>query len=160
MALIKTQLASDLADLYAALPPTAEEAAERMADAYADYAQLGTFGGGLPVVTPAHRDAMKATILAAIDPPIIGLPATIAAAWAAAVTVFWTAMPVAGAAVGTSDGCPGASSLTGSLTPIFANLANTPVSCGNAVADALDTATKTTTATVTPPVPAAPVPIA
>ena len=160
MPLIAATLKSALGDIFANMPATADAAAEAMANAYADYAQLGTFGGGLPVVTSAHRDAMKATLKAAIDPPLIGLPATIAAAWASAVSVFWTAMPVAGATVGVSDGCPGASSLTGTLQPIFANLANTATSCGNGVGDALDAATKTVTATVTPPVPAAPVPIA
>lgn len=159
MPLDKSTLASTLQDIFERMPPTADECAEALAEAYADYALTGTFGGGLAVVTGAHRDALTSVLLAAIDPPLIGLPATIAAAWAAGVTAFWLAMPVAGAVVGVSNGCPGASSLTGSLTTLFANLANTAASCANGLADALDVATKTTTATVTPPVPPAPVPI-
>lgn len=158
MPLDQPGLASALAAIYAALPD-AEPSAEQMAQAYADYAMTGTFGGGIAVVTGVHKDAFKATMLAAIDPPIIGLPATIGAAWAAAVTAFWTLMPIAGGAVGVSDGIPGASSLVGSLSAVYANLANTPEVCGAGVAAALHTATMTVTATVTPPIPAAPVPI-
>lgn len=148
MPLIQSDLADALAAIYASLPPV-EESAERMAEAYGDYVQTAVFGGAVPVVTGLHKDAMKATLLAAIDPPIIGLPATMAAAWAAALTVFWAAMPVAGLGVaGVSEGCPGASDAIGPITGVYANLANTPESCGAGVAAALQTATETVTAMV------------
>lgn len=161
MALVSADLASSLASVFASMPASPAAAAEALAGAYFDYAKLGNFGGGIPLLPAleAKRDALKTTLEAAIGNPLVGLPATFAAAWASGVATFWTGVTVAGATSGTTNGCPGASSLTGSLSAVFANLLNTPTTCAAGMALALDTATKTTTATVTPPIPAAPVPI-
>lgn len=151
--LVKANLESDLAAVFEAMPASPVLAAAALAKAYVDYAKAAaaTFGLAAAVVTDEHEEEFAATLLEAIELPALGLPATFAAAWAAAVGAFWTLMPVAGAWAGTTPNCPGASSLTGSLTTVFANLANTPASCAASLATELDTATKTVTANVAPP---------
>ena len=157
MALDVTQLGNDLAAALATLPPSKEDAAMAISQCYLDYAQNGTFGASVPVLDNTYRDAMAATLAAALGLP--GLAATAAAAYAAAVTTFWAVVAVAGPQVGTSNGCPGASALTGAIAAVFANLANTYATCGAGMAAALHTATLTVTATVSPP-PGTVVPIA
>jgi hypothetical protein len=151
VALSQSGLASALEAVFVALPADAATAAADLAQAYYDYALDGLFGASTPTLTTSHRDAMAATLEAAISVPVSGLPATFAGAWSAAVATFWTAVPVAGAQTGATNGCPGAASLTGTLTTLFANLANTAATCAASLAAALHTATLTTTATVAPP---------
>lgn len=150
MPLNQTLLKNALQDIFENMPATAAECAGAMAVAYADYAETGIFGASLPVIDSDRIDAMASVLEVALE-PLAGMPAVISAGWAAAVTVFWLAVPVVGAQVGVTVGCPGASSLTGSLTSVFANLANTAESCASGVASALHTATATVTATVAPP---------
>lgn len=147
----QSSLASELTDVFEALPETAEAAALALANAYRAYAADGAFGASSPVILDVQRDAMKSTLFAAIEDPTVGAPATIAAAWSAAVTAFWIGVPVTGPQTGATVGCPGASALVGSLTPVFANVANTAEMCANGLAAALHTATMTVTATVAPP---------
>jgi hypothetical protein len=149
--LSQSGLASALQAVFEALPADAATAAADLAQAYYDYATQGLFGASTPTLTTGHRDAMAGTLAAAIAVPASGLPATFAGAWSAAVATFWTAVPVAGAQTGATNGCPGAAALTASLTTVFANLANTAATCAAAMAAALHTATATTTATVAPP---------
>lgn len=160
MPLDVTTLHATMKDVFAALPGDPAAAALALANAYRDYAATGAFAGGLPVIVDPMRDALKTTLQAAIAVPLLGSPATFAAAWAAGVTAFWLAVPVLGATVGTTNGCPGAASLVGSLTAVFGNLANTADTCADGLSSALHSATMTVTATVTPPVPPAAVPIA
>lgn len=152
-----SSLAAALADVFASMPPSKEDCALAMANAYRDYAAAGTFGASAPVILDAMRDAMADTLAAGLTVP--GLPVTVAGAWAAAVTAFWLPAAVVGPAVGVTAGCPGATALVGALTPVFLNVANTPATCGAGCAAALHAATMTVTATVSPP-PATVVPIA
>lgn len=149
-------LAADLEAVFASMPGSAADAADALAQAYDNYAAGATFGGGAPVLT-GRKAAMAGTLAGGMVVP--GAAATFAAAWASAVGAYWTGVAVAGAQTGTCPTCPGAASLTGTLTPVFANLANTAGSCAAALAGALDTATRTCVATVTPP-PGTVVPIA
>lgn len=152
-----TDLASDIEAVLVSSPPSAALSAEALAQAYYDYARTGLFGASIPVITTAMRDTMKATLEAGLQLP--GLAATAASAYSNAVTAFWTVppVPVAGASgAGVVDGCPGAGALVGSLSAVFANLANTKASCASGMASALQTATLTCTATLTLP-PAGPV---
>ena len=149
MALNSSALVSDIAAIFEAMPADKEEAALKIATAYKTYAVGGMFGASVPTITNAMRDTMKATLATGLTVP--GLPPTVAAAFAASVAAFWIAVPVVGAQSGATTSCPGAAALVGSLTAVFANLANTAQSCGAAVGAALHTATLTVTATVSPP---------
>lgn len=154
MALDPTALEDALADIFASMPDTPADCAEALANAYLDYAQQATFGPNIPASLAAKIPTLKSTLEGAIDTPLVGLPATLAAAWATGLAAFWTGVAVASvppATVGTTGGCPGSSSLTGSLSTVFANLANTAATCAAGVAVALHTATMTVQATVTPP---------
>jgi hypothetical protein len=150
MPLNQTILKNALQDLFEDMPPSAAECAGAMAVAYADYAETGMFGASVPVIDGDRIDAMASVLEVALE-PLAGAPSVIAAGWAAAVAAFWLAVPVVGAQIGVTVGCPGASSLTGALTSVFANLANTAESCASGVASALHTATATVTANVAPP---------
>lgn len=149
MALNPSSLVSAIVAVFVAMPPSKEQAAADIAQAYFAYASSGQFGASAPSLTTGHRDAMAATLATGLTVP--GLPVTVAAAFAASVTTFWLAVPVIGAQAGATVGCPGAAALTGLLTTVFLNLANTPATCGAAVGGALHTATLTVTAAVTPP---------
>jgi len=122
-----------------------------MATAYDDYASGGMFGASTTQIPSTARAVMAATILTAIAAPDAGSPASISGAWSSGVAAYWTAVPVAGAQVGATAGCPGAASLAGTLSAVFANTANTAATCAQGMAAALHTATATTTATVAPP---------
>lgn len=155
MVLDPTALASDLAAVFASYPATPKDSADGLAAAYYSYAQSATFATSIPAIIPAKRDAMAATLQAAIANPLVGLPATFAGAFAASVALFWAAVPVAtvpsGIPAGATNGCPGAGGLTASLSLVFANPLNTAVTCAAGMAAALQIATLTTTATVAPP---------
>lgn len=157
MPLIQADLGDALAAIFANYPASPEACALAMADAYIDYASSGAFGASVPVLTGDHRDALADVLLVAIELPALGLPATIAAAWAAGLAALWAAVPVVGLQIGATAGCPGAGSIIGSLTAVYANLANTAQTCGDGTAAALHSATLTVTANVAPP--PSPVPI-
>jgi hypothetical protein len=148
MALDSTALTDALVDVFENMPASKEDAAAAIAQAYFDYASDGQFSASAATPTEDYRDAMAGTLATGLTVP--GLPLTIAAAFAAAVATFWTGVPVVGAQAGATVGCPGASALTGALSAVFANLANTAATCGAAVANALHTATLTVTAAVSP----------
>jgi hypothetical protein len=131
--------------------PSAAAAADAMASAYDDYASGAMFGASTPQILPTAKDAMAATILAAIATPETGSPASISGAWASGVAAYWLGVPVVGAQSGATAGCPGAASLTASLSAVFANTANTAAICAQGMAAALHAATMTVTATVAPP---------
>jgi hypothetical protein len=135
------------------MPATASGAAAALAGAYHDYATQATVAGSSPTLPDAKRDALAGTLLGAIAAPATGLPATFAAAWAAGVGVYWTAVVFAGGTPATVPSCPGAAGLTGALTPVFANLANTSASAASSLAAALHTATTSCIATLGPPAP-------
>jgi hypothetical protein len=151
MALNVDALADDLEDAFASLPATASDAADAIAQCYYDYTAGGAFGASLPTITPAMRDAMAATLLVAIATPATGSPAAFGAAIAAAVTTYWTAVPVTGAQAGATIPPPGAATLPAALAAVVANLGNTVATCAAAMAAALHAATLTTTAAVSPP---------
>lgn len=151
MALNQASLASAFKDTFASLPSSASNAASSLAANYYTFASAGMFGSSVPGLTTAKRDAMASTLLAAIATPTSGAAATFAAAWATALTTFWVGVPVTGAQAGATVGCPGAASLSPTLTTLFANTANTATSCGQGLAAALYTATMTVTAAVAPP---------
>jgi hypothetical protein len=149
MALNPASLGADLGAVFAAMPPTPQECAEKIAKAYMAYAKAANFGASLPVIPSVNESAMAATLAAGLVSP--GLPPIAAAAFSVAVTVFWIAVPVVGAMVGVTVGCPGAASLTGSIPVVLLNLANTPETCGLGIAMALHSATMSVTANVAPP---------
>lgn len=144
-------LKTSLENVFASMPANPGAAAAALASAYADYADDGLFGTSTTTIDSDRIDAMASTLEQAIDNPLLGAPATFAGAWAAAIATFWTTVPVVGTQVGATTGCPGASSLTGSLATVFANLANTAETCAAGIAAALHSATQTVTATVSPP---------
>lgn len=146
-----TNLSNDIKAILQA-SNTAQQAADKFAQAYYDYCSTSQFGGSFPIITTLHRDAMAATLLVALTASP-GLAATAAAAFSTAVNTFWTAMPVAGASgPGTVAGCPGAGAITGGLTAVFSNLANTYATCAAGMASVLQTATLTCHAPLlTPP---------
>ncbi len=150
-----TNLAADIQALNDQPPASAHAAAVGLAQAYFDFVSGATFGASLPVITTAQRDAMAATLEAALQVP--GAPPIAAGGYAAAVATFWIAVPCAGASgVGVTAGCPGAAGLVASVAAVVANLANTSASYAAAMATALATATATVTASLTLP-PAGPI---
>ena len=151
MSLSPSNLQADLEDVFDA-QGTASEAASGIAQAYYDYASDGDFGTSTPTIPTANRDAMAGTILAAISDPTTGSPTNFGAAFTSALPVFWASVPVAGGSgAGATAGCPGASVAGGAITTAVTSTANTVSTVSLAIASALDTATKTVTASLTIP---------
>lgn len=150
MALSQTDLALALQDVFEDTLPSIGDVAAALAGAYADYAAAGQFGASAPELTPAHRDALAGTLAAALDPHV-ATPATFGVAWSAGVAAFWLSVPVAGAQVGTTAGCPGAAALVASAAIAVAAPTNTAAAAAAGLAAALHVATLTVTAAVAPP---------
>lgn len=148
MALSLPSLQSALQSALATAQPSAAAAANALATAYDDYAAAGLFGSSVPTLA-GKKAAMVSALTAGLATP--GTPANFAGAWASAVAAYWTAVPVAGAQSGVTNGCPGAASLTATLTTLFSNTANTVSTAASSLGSALHAATLTTTATVAPP---------
>lgn len=151
-----TNLASDIQAILENAQPTPHDSAVKFAQAYYDYTSTALFAASIPVITTAMRDAMAATLETALAASP-GAAATAAGAFSAAVATYWTGVPVAGGSgVGVTTGCPGAGAITGGLTAVFLNLANTYATAASGMASVLQTATLTMTCDLTLP-PAGPV---
>ncbi len=153
-----TSLADDIQAVFDSQPATLIIAADGLAAAYLNYVQGCTFGASVPVppLGSTQQNAMAGTLATALALP--GIPATPAAAYAAALGVWWAVVPcVGGSGTGNTAGCPGAGAAVAILAAVFANLANTAASAALGIATALQTATLTVVATLTLP-PAGPVP--
>lgn len=150
MALSLSSLSGALVDVLSAALPSVGEVAGALADAYVEYAAAGQFGASGLEIPPANRDALAATLEAALDPSV-GTPATFGAAWAAALTTFWVGIPVVGAQAGATVGCPGAAALVTTIAAAVTNPVNTTEQAASAIAAALHAATQTVTAAVAPP---------
>lgn len=150
MPLVSATLGSAIKSVFEGYP-SPSGCADGLANAYYSYASAGMFGASTPTIPPANKSAMASTLQSAISDPSNGSASSFASAWASAVTTFWIGVPVTGAQTGATVGCPGAASLSGSLTSIFGNTSNTFQSVADDLANALHTATLTTTAAVVPP---------
>lgn len=151
MALSQSALAAALTATLSNTSATPASCASAMASDYYSYATAGMFGSSAVAIPPANQSAMASTLLAAISSPVTGNAGTFAAAWAAAVALFWTGVPVTGAQSGATVGCPGAATLSGTLLPILTVTNGTAASAASGIAAALHAATLTVTAAVAPP---------
>ena len=150
MSLDAAALSTALRNALESAPASASAAASALAAAYHTYATAGRFGTSIPTLPTAKRDAMAATLTAALV-PASGSPASFANAWASALTVYWTGVAVTGTQTGTTTPPTGGAALIASLTALFASYPATASACASGLSSALDTCTKTTIATVTPP---------
>lgn len=149
MALNQTTLSDGIEAVFASQPATASDAATALADAYHAYAGGALFGASTPTLTTSMRDAYASTLLGAISDPLVGLPATLAAAWGAATVAYWTAVPVTGAQAGVT--VPPTVPAAAGISATLANVANTESVAAAGIALALHTSTLSVTATVAPP---------
>ncbi len=150
-----TNLAADLQGAWDVPPASTTAAAEALAQAYYDYCSTATFGASIPVITTAQRDAMAATVAAALS---AGIFATSAAAVSAGVAAFWTGVPVAGGSgVGATTGCPGAGAIPAGLLAVGVTFPATTAIAAAGFAAVLQTATLTVMCDLTLP-PSGPVP--
>jgi hypothetical protein len=154
-----TNLATDLQAVWDSNPPTVHDAAVGAAQAYYTYASGALFGLSVPInLTTAQRDALAATLEAALTPMVM---ATAAAAWAAGLTAFWTGVACAGASgAGPVIPPPGAAGVPAGLIAIAVTFPPTTAIGAAGFAAVIDAATRTTQATLTlPPNPPANFPI-
>jgi len=122
-------------------------AADAFAGAYDDYCVDAVFGANTPALT-GRRAGFASTLAGGLA---AGNAAAAAAAFSAAVAAYWTAVTVAGPVqAGTCASCPGAGAITATLAALAA-APNSKDAAAAGLAGALDTATRTCTATVSPP---------
>lgn len=126
-------------------PDTIADAAAAWATVYDDYCQGATFGASVPTLT-GRKAAFESVLLASLSS---GVFATVCTAFGNAVAAYWLAVPVTGPQTGVVPTCPGASAIAAALAAL-APVATREVAAAT-LAAALDTATRTCTATVSPP---------
>lgn len=134
--------------------PGAEESALKMAQAYYDYASTATFGTVNKAMPPYGLVLPVAALLRSVVMiPAIASSVMFATAWSIALTTFWPGVPVVGPKSGAVVLCPGASALTPVLSALLDSRPPTIRELAQRMADALNTATLTTTALLTLPPP-------
>lgn len=132
------------------MPSSANDAGARLAKAYTDYAGAGTFGASTVTAGVLTKEsALASTLGGSLSVP--GSAATHAAAWGSGLTAFWTGVPVVGAQAGATVPPTGSAALVSALTSVLGDTSKTAAEQAQAIADALDTCTKTVTAAVAPP---------
>ena len=138
---------------------SAADAAKKWAKAYADYAQMGMAGGVPAVLTGAEAQGLESKLAAVLSSPKTATAASIALAWATGVVSFWSAPPVSfgpGKVILAALALP---IITSGLTTAFEDTNTTAAACAAAMADALDSATKTVKVLLPVPPPPKTVPV-
>ncbi len=143
MTLDASALQSAIRSILDSAQPSAAASADAFAGAYDDYCQGATFGASTPTLT-----GKRAVFASALAGAIASL--TVPAGFAAAVAAYWTAVPVVGPQTGVCATCPGAGAVSGTIAALLPGPNSRDVFAA-ALAGALDTATRTCTATVSPP---------
>lgn len=139
-------------------PATPEEAAERIASSYVDYAAGASAAGALPLFTGLEKAALKATLLTALSVPNPA-PTAFVDALALGLTAFWMAPPVL---FGPAPAGSVTVAVFDTIKPalLAGMLPGIPLEAVDALLrSAVHAATMTVLVTVTPPIPPAPVPL-
>lgn len=161
MPVVMANLASGLANVFRSQPSSGAEAAQKITAEYDLYCKPAMAAPGLPIFTGAGKSAMEGLLAGALSSNM-GAAAAVAAAFSAGIQAYWLSPPVTfvgGPATGVVTAMPGAASVIAPLTAAFLNLANTEDTIAQAIASALDAATKTVLVTYsTPPPPSGPPP--
>lgn len=147
MALSQSALSSALQALFDSKPATTADAADGMAEAYADYAADGMFGSCVPAFT-TQEAALAGTIL---SQGLVGTIAGFAGAWASGLAAFWAAVPVAGGGQTGATAPPVYPTLATELSAVLSSYPATTALAASQIAAVLHAATMTVTATVAPP---------
>lgn len=149
MPLIKDSMTAAFLSLYSTKPKDRAEVAQKWAQAYDSYASLAITPNGGSAVTVGRQQALQATLYAVLSIPI-GIPATVAAAWGAGLTAYWSGLPFTPAAVpnppftlpGVAAPPPGVGALIPVLTAIYSKTSSESVFASEQAA-ALDACTRT-----------------
>ena len=162
MPLVVAKLSKSLQDVFNSEPSNGIIAAQKLAQAYQDYANSAMAPPGKPIFTGAEVLALSGALAGALSDPLTGSAAKIANGWMTGLNAFWLAPPVpfvGGPASGVSTVITGIGSVVPSLTAIFSNIKNTTAMAAQQIATVLDTVTKTVLVTyATPTTPSPPPP--
>lgn len=151
MPLIKASMTQAFLEMAQRKPKDRAEVARKWASAYDSYASLAMTGNGGAAITAGKKSALEATLLAVLSIPI-GVPVTVASAWAAGLAAYWGGMPFTPGAVpnppftlpGVASPPAGAAALVPALTALYAT-PNPENVFAEMQATALDAATRTVT---------------
>lgn len=154
MALVVSALAAGIEGVFRARVPTGAQVGALLGSVYAIYAQTAQAGLALPVLL-GGEGVRFGEILGRAFNPQVATPQSTAAAFRDALTAFWLSAPAPiiftdGVNAGPVPAVPGAAALTGTLLPVFTNLANTEASAAQQIASALDAATRSIIVTLVP----------
>jgi len=155
MPLVKSSLASSLADVFANYPSSKSEAGQKWAQAYVSYAAAAMSPtGGTGVNAMAGLSSLASAFTGALQQED---PNGTASAMATGVQTFWQSISWVGAATGVTT-VPGDFALTSALAAVFSDLGDSSASAkADSVADAFDGGAKTVMVLDTIPGPTAPV---
>lgn len=141
MPLVKSSLASALADVFANYPSSKSDAGQKWAQAYVSYAAAALSPtGGTGVNAMAGLSSLASAFTGALQQED---PQGTASAMATGVQSFWQAISWVGSATGTTI-VPGNFALTSALASVFSDLGQSSASDkADKVADAFDGGAKT-----------------
>lgn len=142
MPLVKSSLASALADVFANYPSSKSEAGQKWAQAYVSYAAAALSPtGGTGVNAMAGLSSLASAFSGALQQEA---PNGTASAMATGVQTFWQTISWVGAAAVGVTTVPGNFALTSSLAAVFSDLGESSASQkADAVADSFDAGAKT-----------------
>jgi hypothetical protein len=160
MPLVVSTLQSALKSALGNLNAKPLETAQKIAQAYTDYAQTGMAGPVSPILTPGNTAVMWAPIFQALISPSSGTASMFCNAVAQGVMSFWLSPPAlfAGGGIGIANAIPGIASLPVDLQQTIGNPKSKLDEVAMAMATSMHTATLTLIVLVTIP-PAPPVPL-
>jgi hypothetical protein len=117
----------------------AQDAAQKFAQTYFDYAVTAASAYGPFIPNGTERPRLESMLAAAFSVPIGAAP-VVAAAWGTGIQMFWV-----GAIFGAGAGSvvPGIAAIVGGLSAVLSNPLNTPESAAAAMASVIDTGTRT-----------------
>lgn len=128
-------------------PLTAEQAAQKWVDAYADYAADAKGLTFSPTITDLSKSTMKSVLQGYFEAVLVATASGAASAIATALTAFWLVPPVAFPPTVLVTAVGGTSSLTSDLLGVFGSRAGSADDKADQLATAIDTFTKTVTVT-------------
>ncbi len=117
----------------------AQDAAQKFAQIYFDYAVTAASAYGPFIPNGTEKPRLEALLAAAFSIPVGAAP-VVASAWGAGIQLFWVGA-IFGAGAGSA--VPGVPAIIGGLSGALSNPLNTPESAAALMASAIDTGTRT-----------------
>lgn len=117
----------------------AQDAAQKFAQTYFDYAATAASAYGPFIPNGSEKPRLEAMLAAAFSIPVGAAP-VVASAWGSGIQLFWVGAIFT---AGTGSAVPGVPAIVGGLSAALSNPFNTPETAAALMASAIDAGTRT-----------------